>query len=139
MTHKVVDRRLDDEKLLLRIDVSIANVGDVLVDIERAIVYVNQILLVPETVLSSIDSEKGVENFNNSESMWPNLVTCERIWEPRMFEIEPGERDDVTFDFVVSPDIETIEIYTHFRNAKKRSRDVGWEHTSIHKFTDIFA
>lgn len=136
ITHKIIDRRIEDDKIFLRVDVSIANVGDVLLQIEHGIVRVNQILPVPEDLLEAINASGGTDDFNDSETKWPNLVACEQDWIIEMFEIEPTETDEVNYDFVVPFGVKTVEVYTYFRNVKKRPREIGWGHTSIHEIAD---
>ena len=136
ITHEIIDRRIEADKILLRVDVSIANVGDVLLQIEHGIVRVNQMLPVTENLLEDINADGGIDDFNVVETKWPNLAAREQDWLIEMFEIEPAETDEVNYDFVIPFGVKTVEVYTYFRNAKKRPREIGWGHTSIHEISD---
>jgi len=50
------------------------------------------------------------------------------------FEIEPGETDEVTCDCFLAGDVETLEVYCYFENAKKRG-PIGWGLTRLYDLT----
>jgi hypothetical protein len=63
-----------------------------------------------------------------SDIRWPTLGLKESM---NACEIEPGEADEFHFDFVVSSEVEVVEICTYFKNEAKRVRNIGWRHTSL--------
>ena len=69
-------------------------------------------------------------------------------------EIEPGESDEICFDYLIDTGVEIINIYSYFSNFKKKSmfrifnrfhicrrvlkkRDIGWQITTIYNLKEI--
>ncbi len=46
-------------------------------------------------------------------------------------EIEPGEIDEVTMDFVIGTDCEQLLIYSYLENSSKPDRNIGWSASTI--------
>jgi hypothetical protein len=141
VAHQITDIRFNRDKVLLRIVISITNVGDVLLPIEHCEVRVNQIFPFEEDQWAELHSDSGIEDFNQTDTEWPTLVIRERNWDEKKFEIEPSEGGEINFDFIISSDVKTIEIYTYFDNLTKSTSNLGWRHTSLyeianHEFVD---
>jgi hypothetical protein len=45
-------------------------------------------------------------------------------------EIEPGEEQEFCFEFIIPSNVQTVAIYSHFGNVKKRKGDLGWNRTT---------
>ena len=141
MTHQLVAVPIGEDRILLRIDVYVTNVGDVLLQLEHVKVRVNQILPVREDILAGFDVDGGINTFNVTNTPWPNLVDQEFDWDIERPEIEPSEIDEFNYDFIIPSEAKVIEIYTYFTNVKKRKTkrrktEIGWGHTSIYDLTD---
>ena len=80
---------------------------------------------------------KGEEPLDEEglEYLWPLAVDQkEKEWSKGSRELEPGESDQVHFDFLLGRDVETIIVYSYFRNAKKfgRKEELGWQITNVY-------
>ena len=130
--HRVTHRIISDRKLLLHVDVTISNVGDTLVQLVSGEMRIQQMVPPPEEVLTSLNEDRTPVEDGRTEVDWPLVDSRKITWAEGQFEIEPGERDEVPYDFFVDTDIETVEVYSYFQNARKVGRDIGWGHTTIY-------
>src|SRR5438128_12098375 len=48
-----------------------------------------------------------------------------------VLEIEPGETDQIEFDFLIPPDVQRILVYSHLANPKKET--AGWNLNTIYE------
>lgn len=74
-----------------------------------------------------------------TEVNWPSASTPgERLlrFEKKEREVEPKEKDEIHFDFVLAADCEVVLVYTYIQNHRKlgwrKRRDIGWGVTSLH-------
>lgn len=67
---------------------------------------------------------------------WPALGTRHCDWSSDIYEVEPQEAEEFHFDFLVPKFVETIQLYSYFRNDSKQNREVGWNCTTIHDLSD---
>ena len=111
LSHKIFYTKLPNNKIYLQVKVIIANVGNVLINLESGFTRITQIL----PLVEEIDNSRR-------EIEWPMLYQKEITIEKKNCEIEPGESDEICFDFLINPDVELINIYSHFNNVKKKSR-----------------
>lgn len=133
LTHALVHKRLPDDNLLLHAAVTISNPGDVLLSLVRAEAWVQQVLPVPEKILDALDRGEKPVPPGETEIEWPRVGdTHEPTWDKGSFEIEPGETDQVLFDFVIPADVETVNLYTYFWNARKKDPEIGWRLTTVY-------
>ncbi len=90
-------------------------------------------LPVPEKILGAIDSGENPVPPGKTEIQWPRVGDAHEVtWEQGKFEIEPGESDQVLFDFVVPAEVETLNVYTYFKNESKEGREIGWSLTTVY-------
>jgi hypothetical protein len=132
-SHRITHRTIATGKVLLHVIVTISNKGDVLLSLVEAEVRIQQVLPTPPEVLEKISSGVNPRQIDRQEISWPLIDKRVTIWkEGEGIEIEPGEEDNLYYDFVINSSIQTVEVYSHFKNAKKRPRDIGWNLTTIH-------
>jgi len=130
LTHSIIHKRLSDETVLLHVCVTITNVGHVLLSLKRARAWVQQLLPVPEDILDTIERGEDPRPTGDTEIPWPSLDEREVKWEEGKFQIEPGESDEVSFDFLISP-AETVTVYTYLTNVSKAD-EIGWSRTTVY-------
>ena len=67
-----------------------------------------------------------------SEIEWPLLGEVDLSGEEQKCEIEPGEKEEFDFDFVIGSEIESVVIYSYLKNRKKGRKQIGWNKTTIY-------
>ncbi len=132
ITHEITHYLITDDKVLLHVTVTVKNVGDVLLQLVSGVMRIQQILpLLPE-ITKAVHEGRDPVGKEMTEVAWPEIVSRNTLGKPEEIEIEPGENDFIYYDFIIGTDIQTIEVYSYFKNAKKRKRELGWGRTTIY-------
>jgi hypothetical protein len=134
--HAISHRVLPNGSRLLRVRCTVANIGQVFLRLDSAFVWVQQMLPLPADFQAALDAGKdplAVLGPSESEYAWPLAGDRKCDWAASPREIEPGEEDYIQFDFVVDGDAQLIEIYSYFKNERKK-REIGWSETTIYDF-----
>ena len=128
---------ITDNRMLIRVSIMIENIGDVIMKPCEGEIWIQVIRPWPISISEAAVQKKSFIKPGKLEAEWPQLR--ERKWKNRTQEIEPGETDAIHFDFTVSHQLETIQIYSHVLNPIKQPwirwggrRNIGWSTTTIH-------
>lgn len=132
LTHTLTHRVLAKGQRLLHLEVKIANIGEGLLSLVSAKAWVQQILPPPQEFLNALRKSEDPIKKGQTQYAWPSLAERETDWQTNPIDIEPGENDQINYDFVVDPDAETIQIYTYFKNVQRKEREIGWHLTSVY-------
>ncbi|MHC4171357.1 MAG: hypothetical protein ACYST5_00230 [Planctomycetota bacterium] len=135
VSHRIIHKKIDNNKTLIRVDVEMCNQGDVLIRLSRRLVRIKQMLPLGESALQMIDSKKKRIRRKEAKGQWPILGEVDLSGEDAIYEIEPGDTDEFPFDFVISSEVKTVIVYSYFRNKAKRGREIGWNKRTVY---DIF-
>jgi len=116
--------------ILIRVVVQIENIGKVLLSLEHVCCRVDRIMPWPDArsikdTITSRDRDIAV--------MWPNLDYREKTFEKDKVQIEPGEKDELTFDMAVKEGASLVRIYTHLQNVFKIDKHVGWSNVTLYE------
>ncbi|HTY38220.1 MAG TPA: hypothetical protein VMH23_13975 [Bacteroidota bacterium] len=135
ITHAAKVMSLGKEFSLLSVTVTVKNIGNVLVAVDRC--RASLFNITDDHLNLTADSDENSHNPARCEDglrlRFPRLRTLERKWEIGKFELEPQEQDQVVFDFVLPASVEAVRLYTYFSNPKKQDRNIGWSDSSIHR------
>ena len=132
ITHRVTPRPMTNSQLLLNVAVTISNPGEVLLSLVSGEIRIQQILPPPSELLNSINQGHDPVEEGQTEVQWPLIASRKSKWEKGKLEIEPGESDQLQYDFILDAKVQTIQVYSYLRNAKKRRREIGWGLTTIY-------
>lgn len=130
ITQDLLHLDLADGKRLLRVTVRIKNEGEVLLSLASGFCRVQQLLPSSDDLanaLAALPNDRCVD----SEVAWPQLAERRVEFRRGEREIEPGESDELCFDFIVDADVEVVSAYTYLKNVEKRRREIGWGATSV--------
>ncbi|MDP9474182.1 MAG: hypothetical protein M3R38_00500 [Actinomycetota bacterium] len=131
LSHRIMHRFISDKKVLLRVDLVIENQGNVLLPLRCVETWVQQMQPWTDDFLELVQKGDPVEE-DGTEVKWTLIADREKRFAKRAEEIEPGERDEIHFDFVIDGKPETVLIYTYLENHAKRRRTVGWRVSSVY-------
>ncbi len=131
VSHTILHRRIDDRRVFLKVVVIIQNTGEVMISLDRRLVRVQQMIPWPTEAMKPVDVGPDNTRNDHSEVEWPLLGEVDISGERLGHEIEPGESDELHFDFVVPSKISTVVVYSYLKNVTKRKREIGWNSTSI--------
>ncbi len=145
LTHHIVHRRishdeLPDDKVLLRVGLVIENPGEVLLSLISGETRVQQVEPWPKWFLEKVKNGEDPVEEGQTEVNWPYAgEPGERLlqFEKKEREVEPGEKDEIHFDFVLTAECEAVLVYTYIQNQAKlgwrrKGRDIGWGVTSLY-------
>jgi len=126
LSQDVTFKPLQNGKVLLNVEVKISNVGAVLVSLRGGEITVSQVSPLNQPLEELLKK-------NQEEILWPVIDSRELKWQREDFEIEPGETDSVTRDFIIEKTVKIVQIYSYFKNvSKKRGPEIGWSITKIY-------
>jgi hypothetical protein len=133
LEHKITHRNIPDGKILLHVGVTISNEGDVLLSLISTQTRIQKVLPVADHILDSIKKGEDPVEEGKTEIEWPLIGSSRKSeWEEGQREIEPGESDELIYDFIIDSGIQTVEVYTYVKNASKKQREIGWPLTTIY-------
>ena len=121
--------------MLLHVCVTVTNTGDVILRLISCLTRVQQILPLEGDLLDLINAGQDPVK-KGTEVLWPEIKSIESSCK---MEIEPGESDEIHYDFILNDEVRLIEIYSYFKNIKKRwrSRNIGWNLTTIYDLKNL--
>jgi len=134
ITHAISHRVLPNGSRLLRVRCTVTNIGQVFLRLDSAFVWVQQMLPLPADFQAALDAGKdplAVLDPSESEYGWPRVGERKCDWAASPREVEPSEEDYIQFDFVVDGDAQLLEIYSYFKNERKK-REIGWSETTVY-------
>lgn len=129
MEHQVTSLRIGPDYRLIHLSVTHENKGDTLVELGSADVRLQRVMPLSEPIKERLESG---ENPAEGAAVIPWPLLC-RLKGDLSIELEPDEKHEVTFEFVIPAYVDAIRIYTYFPNASKSSREekIGWSRTTI--------
>ena len=130
---------LSEQANLLRVGIDLTNAGRSLMRTGKATIRVQQILpWLPcdagsACAKAEVVKASGAVMRQTNGFPWP--LIAERELSP-FFDIEPGEKQNLDFEFVTPSDVKVVRVYTYFRNDQKSADDdeVGWATSSYYDF-----
>ena len=117
---------------LLHVSVTVENRGNVLVTLKQGLTRVQQIDPVGESVLEALEAGRDPVPEGESEVPWLELGQRDYPTKEHPVTIEPGERDQIAYDFFLPAETKTVEIYTHYPNPRTEGES-GWQLTTVYE------
>jgi len=141
--HRIVHKSICSDKVLLHVTARLTNIGEVLLALRFGRTTIEQMMPIMPHLQSHIDEGGDPVVDGETDIVWPALGTRETSWQRGQFELEPNESDDLQFDFIIDSSIETVLVYSYFRNAQKyrnpilrwllrQTREIGWGISTVY-------
>jgi hypothetical protein len=133
VNHEVTHFQIAPGQVLLTVIVRMANKGHVRIRVATISTRIQQVLPLD---LDPEDSQRVLDGITPLQDKyvhvhWPQLAEWEFGPQWKTHEIEPGDTDEVVFDFIVPDTLESIRAYTYVANVRKWRRSLGWSRTSV--------
>lgn len=125
ISHQVSHRRMTGGRIVLSIDVVLANKGDALIEIRRVVLLIKQIIPPPANLLVGIETGAEV-------SGWPVIASSASPTGELFSLLEPGEEAATHLDFILDASIGSVAVYTHCQDRTQVGGNIGWERTTIY-------
>jgi hypothetical protein len=134
MEHKITHVPLPEHRILLLLDVTHSNVGTIKLDFSTADIRIYGLRHPPDLSGNTIDllNKGGLPGNIEPTAMWTLLAQQPQNLNSDQLFIEPGESDQLHYEFVLSDDVGPLLIYTYYRNPGVQDRNAGWSLRSIY-------
>lgn len=119
ITHKFDAFDIEESKRWLRVELTLKNIGESVIDVESVTNFVQQVV----SVATHLDGSefKAESSHESPEIPWPLIREQSQLnFDRGQRHIEPGETDDFQFDFLLGADVEILVVYSHVRNVAIR-------------------
>lgn len=133
LSHSIFNISLEGGKTLVHLTVIIQNIGDILLSLRGVETRIHQVIPLPEPVTASVSIDiNPVLSGATKINMWTELGRHRCDYQKDLFEVEPGEIQEIHHDFIIADRVKTILVYSFLQNVRKRNRDIGWDLTTFH-------
>jgi hypothetical protein len=138
--HNVTHVPLSPCATLVRVGVQITNSGRTKVLSSRAIIWVQRLRpLRPCEDGAPCVKKELLDNFKDATRTsdhftWP-AIGYRKSEAPGLLDLEPNEKEEQDYEFVIPSSIEFVRVYSYYRNDRKISPtgvDIGWRTSSYH-------
>ncbi len=129
VSHKVTHRFVGESYVHISVTALLQNNSNVKVDIQEAFFWLQRIAPLADEDVEAYHAEVFAER-KYASIRWPTLEEVHLNWQKNEVIVEPGGSHRETLDFVVSRDVETVQVYTYFYNpnfSEQSGNSEGWE------------
>lgn len=119
---------VSDDARLLRLNVTIKNSGNKLLRLVYGEVQVKQVLPLTPDVIKEWEAIRGGKTESPEYFSWESIPTKPkpRKWRPGELDIEPGESENIYFDFFIPTKLKVVDVATWFSDEDKIKNKLGW-------------
>ena len=129
ISHEITHRFVGNSYTHISVTAILQNNSNVKVEIQNAFFRLEQVAPLSDEDVEAYRAEVSVEREYDS-IRWPTLEEINLNWQKNELVVEPGGSHQETLDFVVSKDVETVQVYTYFYNpdfSERSGSSEGWE------------
>lgn len=122
--------------------VTLTNAGNVLLPLTSGKIYIQQVRpLFPEhqVLIEKADESTlaegrvdGLFKLDGMEMAWYEQGYREPAWPNGEISIEPGESEELQYDFLLDGAIQTVKVISYFKNEKRKDQEAGWTKTTMY-------
>jgi hypothetical protein len=135
LVHVVVHRRMPTGHLWVRVELRLSNKGKVLLAPSAGETRIYRVLPLGDKLQAKLDKGEGLLREGSTEFDWELLEQPRNVWPG--IEIEPGETDGVSYDFLLEPKVQTILLYSHVTHERRNDgKDFGWSCHTVYELID---
>lgn len=128
LTHTVAQRLLTPDWRWVRLSVHVSNLGRRALELKSGKIWLEKILPLEDKFIGQLARNEDLVSQGAYTVQWLRLGNS---YAPKLnVVLEPGESQDIEFDFIVAARVRTITAYSYFERRSEPS--FGWEQTTIH-------
>ncbi len=134
VTHSISHRPVGSQYVHIAVDVALSNTSRVSIALNEGEFSIQQVSPVSDSEVERIYTQV-FDNQEQKDLQWKILNRIERAWSQDEMIVEPGETHHEIAEFIVTSSVESVLVYSFFRNPsyRKDSRSAeGWSATSIY-------
>ena len=139
ITHEVNHRAVSPSYVHIDVTAVLHNNSKVKIELRKADFAIQWVAPTSdELVLELYDEvfDDGVEDY----LQWPTIDEGRRNWDRGELLVEPGELHKETYEFLVPRAVQTVLVYTYFRNPlspKPAASAEGWGTSTVYDIMDV--
>lgn len=131
--HTVTHRQINNDWTWVRVSITISNPGKRLLDFESGIIRIQKILPLDSKIRSIFERNESPISKKDYKVRWPRIG---KSYEPQLdIKIEPGEEDNLDYEFIIPSYVKTVKIYSYF--SKQENPPLGWAKSTIYDLKEI--
>jgi hypothetical protein len=134
-SHEVTTFPVGEEGVVVHAALRVKNCGEVLIEVRGGSIRFYA-LDQHNAGWPLLPHESKIPDEGRDEFRWRKLG---RHALPRDCEIEPGEIDYYHYEIYVPLSVKKLKIYSHFSNASKGRKKIGWNRTTIHDMSALIS
>ena len=134
VAHSISHRPVGSRYMHIAVEVTLHNTSRVSISLRSAEFLLQQVAPVSDSEVEQLYSQV-FEDQEQKDLQWEILNSIERTWIEGEMLVEPGEIHHETAEFIVMSSVESVLVYSYFRNPSFRtdSKSVqGWTATSLY-------
>lgn len=132
ISQAVYSKRLDPERTLIQVTVSIKNNGERLVRPFEGFTQLQQVVPVPPDFLRRLTNGEDPVGATETELDWPEIAYREYPLAEDELRIHPGETAQLYCEFIIPADVEVFVAYSLI-SPDENDRDLGWDVNTYHE------
>ena len=136
VSHIVHHRSIGNSYVHLDVTVTLHNSSKVKVDMQKGFLVLQSVAPVTDQDVERVYEEafagEFVEDFG-----WPVLEEEVREWKRGELVIEPGEVHREVLEFIISNEIDTVQVYTYYYNSMSSRKATGWSMGTVYDIMDL--
>lgn len=134
--HSIQTVLLHNGLILVRVDVALKNIGNVLLPVTNQVTRIQQVKPLKKGFAQDIANRENLYIGNETDISWPLIDKHERKFVDVKVHLEPKETRVFNHDFLIESDIEVIQIYSYVMNERDPEKRLSWEVTSFIELDD---
>ena len=117
ITHRISHRVIGARYVHIAVTATLHNSSRVNVEFRDGAFTLQQIAPVLDEEIENLYAQVFVDE-KQTYLQWATLDNARRSWDEDGLVVEPGESETETYEFIVSRDVESVAITTHFYNSR---------------------
>ena len=131
ITHSIHHRRVGESYVHMDVTVTLRNGSKVKVVPQEGFLLLQSISPTTDEFVEEIYGKAYVDG-SIEPFEWPVLEELNINWRTREMVIEPGEAHSEVLEFIISSEVSTVQVYTHFYPPEPAGNSRGWSRATVY-------
>ena len=132
ISHTISHRSIGDSYVHISVTADLNNSSRVKMEIREGLFRLQQIAPVSDAEIegsyAQVFADREIEHLQ-----WSTLDEVVLEWDQDELIIEPGGSHPETYEFILSIDVESVMVYTYFKNSRyRKSQARGWSRSTAY-------
>jgi len=129
ISHSITHRTLTPDSTWIHVSIRFTNIGKRMIKLHSGVVWLERILPLEDRLETQLKEGKPLILPTQETVEWPRLGEGYKPELNRLF--EPGEDEDLEYEFVIPSNIRTVKLYSWFESQREPS--LGWAKSTVYE------